>query len=452
MKDMSSLQIDPRCIKCGQLSSKDVVLYEMRNHLFICTACRQEAEGHGKQIAWVDTTHQKTTTTTILEPRKTKVLTPALPPDSLFASLKLSLDTPIEEIESTIQEKMKYWTRAGNSQERKKMLEQLHEWQENIEEVDAFEEYRTSLKPKRKGNALSVGGRSVLSAVEFVTACEASKEGWVDGERYLRKGQLKQWVLFQLQAKALANDIGRYQAWSGVSDFRALNDTLYRLNADRPFRLYQKEEWQLLATVTSASTPQELASLCDRYWQSGEKHLYEGAMVFWLEYCQQIKDIRAYYNASVQVYHQTMHTRGVGLELLLERAVPTLTKPQLRITFDGTENAYTLAKWDRELPHQPVKVAITNTTRGFTYFRLKTNQGPTTLASLSSNWLTLGPSDPFFVAGRPGNNMRATAQLSLQNLKYLQRGTQYQRTLTMEMLGENGVYTAPRTFPITIRT
>src|SRR5436305_14730175 len=99
MRDMTSLQIDPRRIKCGQLSSKDAVLYEMRNHLIICTARRQEAEGHGKQIAWVDTTHQKTTTTTILETRTTKVLTPALPPDSPFESLKLSLDTPIEEID-----------------------------------------------------------------------------------------------------------------------------------------------------------------------------------------------------------------------------------------------------------------------------------------------------------------------------------------------------------------
>ncbi len=364
MKDVSSLQIDPRCIKCGQLSSKDVVLYEMRNHLFICSTCSQEAEGHGKQIAWVDTAPQKTVVTTTSGPRKTRVLTPSLPPDSLFASLKLSLDTPIEEIESTIQEKMKYWTRAGNSQDRKKMLEQLHEWQEKIEDVAAFEAYRASLKPKRKGNALSVGGRSVLSAEEFVAACEASKEGWADGECYLRKGQLKQWVLYQLQDKELANDLGQYQAWLNVSDFRALNEALYRLNADRPFRLYQQEQWQQLETVVSASSPQELAGICDLYWDNGERHLYEGSMAFWLEYCQHIQDIETYYRDAIVGFAFDQRHRGLGLELLLERAVPTLTKPHLRVTFDGTENAYTLAKWDRELPHQPVIVAITNTTRG----------------------------------------------------------------------------------------
>lgn len=448
MKDMSALQIDPLCIKCRRPSSKDVVLYEMRNHLFICASCRQEAEEHGKQIAWVDATQRKAATTKILDPTKTRALTTSLPPDSLFAQLRLALDTPVEEIESVIMEKMKYWTHTPSSQERKQMLELLHEWQENIEDVESFEKYRASLKPQRKGNALSVGGRSVLTAEEFVNACEASKEGWADGERYLRK-ELKHWALYQLQDKALANDIGQYQAWAAASNFLALDVALYRLNANRPFRLYKDTKWQMPDTVVSASTPQELAAICDLHWQSGERHLYEGAMLFWLEYCQQIEGIRQYYTETIQVYQPRGQMRGVGLELLLERVVPTLPKPNLRVTFDGTENAYTLDKWDRELAHLPVKVTITNTTRGFTCFRLQKTQEATRLAPY---WLILGPSDPFWVAGRPGYRIPATAQLTLHKLTNLERGKRYQQTLTMEVLGEKGVVADQRTFPITIRT
>jgi hypothetical protein len=449
MKDVSSLQIDPRCFKCGRFSNKELLLYEMRNHLFICSTCRQEAEGHGKQIAWVDTAPPKTPTTETLGLGKSRVLTSSLPPDSLFASLKLSLDTPIEEIASAIKKKMKEAMKISNTQERTKMSEQLQDWQEKLEEVDAFEAYRASLKPQRKGNALSVGGRAVLSAEAFVAACEDSKEGWADGERYLRKGHLKQWVLYQLQDKELASNIGQDQAWLEVSDFRALNQALYRLNPDRPFRFYQSEQWQQLDKVVSSSTPQDLATTCDLYWDRGEKHLYEGSMVFWLEHCQKLQDITTYYRDAIAMYASDRQNRGVGLELLLERAVPTLTKPNLRVTFDDTENSYTLTKWDRELQHQPVTVAITNTTRGFTSIRLKTDQKTT---DLEPDWLSLTPRDPFLASGRLGDNKSATAKINLQNLSYLRRGKKYQRTLTMSILGEQGKIASLQTFPITIRT
>jgi hypothetical protein len=294
-----------------------------------------------------------------------------------------------------------------------------------------------------------VGGRSVLSAEEFVAACEASKEGWADGERYLRKGQLKLWVLYQLQDKELANDLGQYQAWLDVSDFRALNEVLYLFNIYRPFLLYQQERWQQLETVVSASSAQELAGICDLYWDNGKRHLYEGSMVFWLEYCQDIQGIQTYYRDAIAGYAYDQRHRGLGLELLLERAVPTLTKPHLRVTFDGTENAYTLVKWDRELRHQPVTVAITNTTRGFTSIRLKTDRRPTTL---ESNWLSLAPYDPLVISGRPGDNAPATATIHLRNLEILRRGKKYQRTITMDILGEQGKLASSQTFPITIRT
>ena len=78
--------------------------------------------------------------------------------------------------------------------------------------------------------------------------------------------------------------------------------------------------------------------------------------------------------------------RGVGLELLLERAVPSLVRPNIVVTFDGTENEYTLNRWDREIPHRPITVKITNTTRGFTSIDLVLSQA---LVVTEPQWIML---------------------------------------------------------------
>jgi hypothetical protein len=71
---------------------------------------------------------------------------------------------------------------------------------------------------------------------------------------------------------------------------------------------------------------------------------------------------------------------------------------------------------------------------------------------LEPDWLSLTPRDPFLASGRPGDNTSATARIHLQNLAYLKRGKKYQRTLTMDTLGEQGEIASSRTFPIRIRT
>ncbi|WP_149400729.1 hypothetical protein [Dictyobacter arantiisoli] len=453
------MQIDARCVKCGRLSGADVTLYEMRNHLFICADCQREAEQQGKQIAWASTDTapaplssasqaQTQSAQTIAGPRRTISLSqpPPLPPDSLFAVLSLPLDAPLSTIEAALEKSMKGWMRAPRSPEKTTMLDRLQEWQELIEDEERLAAYRESMKPQRKGNALSVGGRLVLTTQEFVAACEASQEGWADGERYLRMGQLKHWVLFQLGDVALATDIGNYQTWNKVSDFHAFNEALYRMDMQRPFRLYSETKWQPLSTLPSARDPQELAALCDQHWHLGERNLFEGAMVFWLAACHQLPDVRSYFIEHLARYDRKKDQRGVGLELLLEHAVPTLEKPQLRVTFDGEEDGYAIKNWDRELNHKLVNVKVENLTRGFVSFKLRLDASP------QGDWVELKPDNPLFAHGLKKEAFPVQSLLSFWQLSRLARGKSYQRKLVLQTLAAKNELVIVQEFPVTIRT
>ena len=225
MTDFSGLQIDVRCIKCGRLPTADVTLFEMQNHLYICNICRQQVEQSGKLIRWVGGAQIDTPATNSL---RTRVLTGNLPPNSLFAVLNLPLTASVDEIEGAITQRMRQLLREEDSPERTRKIEQLHEWQEKVEDSDSLEAYRTSLKPTRhKGQALSVGGRLVYTAEEFLSACEDSREGWADGERYLRTGQLQHWIIFQIENRDLSTRMRYYQNLKGLSNFRAFNEALY---------------------------------------------------------------------------------------------------------------------------------------------------------------------------------------------------------------------------------
>src|SRR5579859_147290 len=197
MPEFSGLQIEARCVKCGRLPVADITLYEMQNHLYICNLCRLEAERKGKQIAWVNGTQAELPLTSPSVPlgslmmptgsQKTRTSTSDIPPDSLFALLELPLDTPVLRIRETTRQQMALWMRKPDSGEKKAMIIRLREWMEKIQDEEAFEAYRESLRTlsRKEGSALSVGGRSVLTAQEFLDACEKSLEGWADGERYL---------------------------------------------------------------------------------------------------------------------------------------------------------------------------------------------------------------------------------------------------------------------------
>lgn len=452
MKDFSGLQIDVRCIKCGRLPTADVTLFEMQNHLYICNICRQQAEQSGKQIRWVNGSQSEPPVpgTIPVSPLKARVVTSNFPPNSLFGVLNLPLTVTIEEIEASIGQRMKRLLREEDSPERTQRIEQLHEWQELTEDLGALEKYRGQFKPSRHtGQALSVGGRLVYNVEEFLSACEDSREGWADGERYLRMGQLQHWIIFQIEDRDLAAKIRYYQNLKAVSNFRAFNEALYSLVPERPFRLYSEDVWQPLDTLPTATTPEELARLCDIHWELGEYHLYDGSLGYWLEESRGIQGLKEYYQTAVEGYAKKGNDRGVGLELLLERAVPSLPKPDLVVTFDGYESQYALDRWDREIPHQPITVKITNTTRGFTSIDMVLEQPP---PGTEPQWIALNNSAPVHISGTPGQGMPATKTITLMNLPMLGRGRKYQRTLTMSVAGAFGRPPAMQKFPITLRT
>lgn len=455
MKDFSGLQIDERCIKCGRLPTTDVTLFEMQNHLYICNICRQQAEQSGRQIRWVTGSYTETPVpgAVAASPLKTMVITSNLPPNSLFAALNLPLTASSEEIEAAIAQRMKRLLREEDSPERTESIDQLHEWQEMTEDPAALKDYINQFKPARRtGQALSVGGRLVYNLEDFLSACEASREGWADGERYLRMGELQHWIIFQIENRDLATKIRYYQNLKTLSNFRAFNEALYCLVPARPFRLYKEDVWQSLNTLPSTATPEELTRLCDISWKLGEYHLYEGSLGYWLEESREIQGLKAYYEKAVKGYAAKGKERGVGLELLLEYAVPALPKPKLVVTFDGYESQYTLNRWDREIPHRPIIVKVTNTTRGFTSIDMSLEQPH---PGIESDWIALNNATPVHIAGIPGDgNMPATSTIELKypQQQQLGRGRKYQRALTMEVAGPFGQPPTIQKFPITLGT
>ncbi len=452
MPEFGGLQIEVRCVSCGRLPTANVTLYEMQNHSFICNVCRQDAERRGRQIAWVQGAQMETmisaTPSSSLAlptaPTRTRALPGNLPPDSLFAKLELPLDTPTSTIRETIKQQMMLWMKKPDSAEKKAMIARLREWREDIQDELAFETYRDNMRSlsRREGSALTVGSQMVFTAQEFLAACEATQEGWADGERYLRTGQLRQWILFQLEERDLATEAYRYQTWTSVPNFRALNEMLYCLIPERPFQLYSHERWQKLDTIPSAETPKELTTLCDIHWSSAEGHLYEGSMIFWLERSRGIQGLRAYYDAKIADYANQWEERGVGLELLLEHAVPDLAEPAIVVDCDGNvvdfqdnKGTYTLKRWDREIRHKPVTVTVTNTTRGFVSLTLALQPRE---YQAEPDWMDMNENQPVAVRGRPGAGFPASKTLRLDNLEQMRRGSTYQRKLFIGRRGENG--------------
>ncbi|HLG64595.1 MAG TPA: hypothetical protein VKY19_21835 [Ktedonosporobacter sp.] len=450
MLEKRGLQIEVRCVRCGKLPTAENELYEMQNHLYLCQSCRQQAEAQGKRISWAGDPEQLASmpaaTGNLVSP-KAKATNSNLPPDSIFALLELPLNTPVVQLKAAIKQQAAAWMREPD---KKDLVARLREWQTRLLAEDEFEAYRSSLQPQRKeSRALSVGGQLVTTPEEFVNACEARAEGWADGERYLRTGLLRQWIVFQFDDREMAAKARIYQNWEEVSDFRALNAMLYSMLLTRPFRFYQEERWQPVNAIASANSPTELAELCDKNWFPGEKHLYEGSMLYWLEFAQGVKGLMEYYDACIKGYANMKSERGVGLELVLERAVPTLEKPQLEVTFDGEIGSCTIKPWDRELPHRPVTVTITNKTRGYMKLLVELEQkhSPT-----MPDWILLNPHATQHFWGTPGNGLPVNRTLSLVNLPQLDRGRTYRRALRISTVGEYNKAPEVQTFPITLKT
>jgi hypothetical protein len=477
MPEFGGLKIEPRCVRCSRLPTADTVLFEMQNHRYICNTCKQSSEQEGKHIAWasglqIDDSAQPaaplspqqsiqtlarptqaltrpTQTLPSAEPLRVTAQVRNLPPDSLFAVLEIPLDTSISKLREILRQQMKTWATRTSDPAYKQMIVRLREWKLQLEDEITFEEEREKLKVLVQGNAgvLSVGGRSVFTAQEFRNVCEELSDGWNDGVRYLRTGELWQWILFQLEDRNLSKEAQTYQKWTSVSDFRALNEMLYCLDPERPFRFYEQDSWQSVQNIPSAKTSVELAQLCDANWKTAERHLYAGSIVLWLERTQHIDGLREYYNRAVAGYETDNYARdrGLGLELLLEHTVPELEKPDLVASFDGQVGGYTLKAWDREIAHEAITLTVTNTTRGYVSAVLEM-QGRNN--ATEPDWVKFPTR---LVTGTPASREIAREQIALQNLSSLKRGHTYKRQLLLSLRQEFGRPPKSQPFPMVIK-
>ncbi len=468
MREFSGLRLEPRCVRCNSLATTETVLYEMQNHRFICNTCSQKADAEGKQIAWANQAPPGSNSTSPVtpaaaankpaplgrageQPRRTIVpLKRNLPPDSIFAVLEIPLDTPYGQVREILRQQAKTWARKTSDPAYKTMNERLRKWQTELQDESAFEALRDEIRIQARGNigALSVGGRPVMTAQEFRHACEERSEGWQDGIRYLRTGELWQWIHYHLSQDALSKEAQRYQKRKEISDFRALNEMLYCLDPTRPFRLYNQDAWQATPGLSSAATPIELATLCDLNWQIAERHLYAGSMVFWLERLQQVAGLHEYFARAVADYatDSASHNRGVGLELLLEYAVPSLIKPQLVVTFDNQVSGYLVSRWDREIPHKPVTLTVTNTTRGYVSAAIDMHQ-PNKPNAVS--WLEFQSQQASSLAE---GQALISQPITLYNLPSLKRGKTYQRKFVLSVRQAYDQPVLTQSFPMTLKT
>ena len=455
MPEFGGLQIEARCVKCSRLSTAEIALFELQNHLYICNICSNEEMRSGRQISLAGGNRlspQRTPSSTSPPAVAPRSAPPGnLPADSLFVVLELPLTASLSQIRETIRQQMGFWLKQRGNPQQKQMVAKLREWQNDLVDEEMFEENRAKLKELAKSDiiGLSVGGRTVFSLDEFLDACEELKDGWIDGERLLRIGELAHWILFQLDDQQLAEQALYYQNQRAFSDFRALNTALYALLPERPFRFYQSEHWQARSVVSSATNPKELADLCDLDWETGLFHLYRGSLVFWLEYSQEIPDLQAYYTQAVAGYERQPGNRGLGLELLLERAIPDtslLPRPKLVVTLDGHVGSCTISGWDQEIPHQPISVVVTNTTRGFTSLSLSPSER---LASSDPYWIRM---NEVTISGLPGAGLPYTTQVYFDDLSQLKRGRTYIHKLDLFIDGAYGSSPTRQQFPIVLKT
>jgi hypothetical protein len=470
MSNFSGLQIDPRCIKCGKPPTVNGPLFEMQNHLYICSQCRQMEENKGKRISWAEDTSapvqsggQAVQTMGNMPGLQTSSLaqqTINVPKNSLFGILGVPPTASQDAVESALEEKMRSLMRnADGSDEHMQMIEQLRDWQEAlVSDATFLQKQVDKVRPRKaRGSALLLAGKSLYTAQELLTECEASKQGWEDAEALLQKGELQPWILYQVGNRMVANEADRL-VQANVPMHRVLNYVLYRLVPERPFRFYSRESWQPVASIPNAVTPGELATCCDQNWTSGEWHLYNGAMIAWLEFSQDCKDLGQYYAASIMPYAGDRSKRGLGLELVLERVVPAITKPRRVITFDGIQDdSYVQDAWDREIPHLPITVQIKHTTRGFSSLTLEIVREKQKSPTTEPDWIYLtaassAHNQPVVMYGRNEAGIPAEGKIMLTNLAQLKRGRRYERTLRVLEYREYNREPLVHDYPIALKT
>ena len=215
------LQLEARCFKCQQVPSIQRALLEMENHLYICTTCYEDVKRKGENVSLVVGLQKLASDRP--EPidhsrSDNQKASDKLPPDSLFALLDLSLEATQSEVEEALNAKLKYWRSKDGDPRQKEMIAFCHDWGRRIQSPAKLEEERQRCKSALI-MPLSVGGRSVWSIKEFLLACEDSREGWADGERYLRAGELQDWIRYQLKEPELEKLTNQYRLFGTRASF-----------------------------------------------------------------------------------------------------------------------------------------------------------------------------------------------------------------------------------------
>jgi len=355
-------------------------------------------------------------------------------------------------------------------------------------------------KRRQRVPALPWIGHQVNDIPKLVAASEASATDWDYATGQLKSSALITWLRMGLQAELSQQRIVEeimarpgYDA-SGASLTHALNETLYRLDPKRPFRMFASpDRFQSPATCESVATVEEFIAWADKHWSLAADHLYRGELAQWLEVQMRNRYVTEVdqggfptgrtFEGVVDLYKRNCavfkggELEGVGLENFLEQLDHDLPRPSLAIDFDGDTQGYTLDNWDDELSHKPVTLTIRNTTRGYV-------AGAVTLAPVERRelgrqrlrvpWVDFTPLpqppypeiQPIPAANTPQVMVipsktqkvtlqgvdKATFTLELGSFNALRRGSQYQRPIAVTRY-----ITAPNTptlvkeYPIKLR-
>src|SRR6185437_14337367 len=336
---------------------------------------------------------------------------PAPPPNSPYEILGVPLDATADEIEAARKKLQQYWLprRAGAQRGRaEEMLDRIAVMYDELIDptrrrvVDenlrkrAAEEQEARLIEQVSPLEDWAGG-PISSLKDFETACESSSQNWRIGEGILLNGGLFSWVRYSLQNLDAARAIERTLNRNDLSNMRKLNEFLYRIDPERPYRFFtQPGAFEPINEGMSIHSVQGFIKFADEHWDLTVQHLYDGELVAWLDakavrgvYGNDYYETSQFFDEYCKQFARTQ-SAGVGLEKLLEFLDPDLPKPKIRVTFGAEENGYTLLNWDGELPHRSVIMNVQNTTRGY-YAGAITLTPPEAKQISSAPWVSLSP-------------------------------------------------------------
>jgi hypothetical protein len=363
----------PSCVDCRRRASLELSLTELPDGTFICPACQQRraliAAGPKQEASARARQRQRA------------------PRGSSYALLDVPMDATAEEIAEALKAQMRYWTerQAGDERVRaQEMRERLREASIRFKTADSRRKYDEEMLRKQKEERAALAeerirpledwpGRQVSSLKDLVSACEFSPTNWRIGERKLVSRELLIWVRFAMGDEDTMQMVEDVLNQRQLSETRKLNQLLYRIDPERPFHvLTNPGAFETTPADREVATIPDFITFADRNWEAVVRHLYNGELITWLgnSFSIGLYDDKLYYSVA-QFFDEVCkpfagsQAEGVGLEALLEFLDNDLPQPQVSVTFDDQQDAYDLFRWDGELPHKPITVAISNTTRGY---------------------------------------------------------------------------------------